>query len=299
MERTAAQNHKFRGRKKSQMIATPISGRQLKIAELIASGYSNRDIAQELKLTEQVVKNVVHALFDKLGVWNRVELANYFSNGSVPESARLRIERDRINELRRQKILDSSGERIFDELASVAANVFEVPIALVAFADSGRIWFKSCVGLSVSEVPREITLCHHTIQQSKVFIVNDALKDQRFMCSPLVTADPQVRFYAAAPILTENGYALGVVCVVDRVPRCPTPAQTAILQSLARLASEQLEMRCRLIDLKQPVATELVDDQCRLEHSQNDGHANKIVCDDTKRSARDSLSISKLSMPVE
>lgn len=233
------------------MSAPPLSSRQSKIAELVGRGYSNRDIAQELKLTEQIVKNVVHALFDKFGVWNRVELANYLANGSTSESARARIERDRINELRRLQILDSSAERIFDELASVAANVFEVPIALVAFADSARIWFKSCVGLTVSEVPREITLCHHTIQQSKVFVVGDALNDQRFMCSPLVTADPQVRFYAAAPILTEDGYAMGVVCVVDRVPRCPTSAQTTILQSLAKLASEQLEMRRRLMDQEQ------------------------------------------------
>lgn len=231
------------------MSGPPISGRQLKIAELIAAGYSNRDIAHELKVSEQVVKNEVHALFDKLGVWNRVELANYFSNGSASDSARLRIEQDRLEELRRKKILDSGAEQIFDELASVAANVFDVPIALVGFADSNRIWFKSCIGLSVPEVPREITLCRHTIQQSEVFIVSDALADQRFMCNPLVTAEPQLRFYAAAPILTEDGYAIGVVCVVDRVPRFPTPAQTAILRSLAKVASQQLEMKSRLIDL--------------------------------------------------
>ena len=239
-----------------------LSDRELKIAALIAEGYSNRDIANQLKLTEQIVKNVVHSLFDRLGVWNRVELANYFSQGNSSEaieSALRRIEQDRVNALRRQKILDTSAEQMFDELASLAANIFGVPIALVAFADSRRIWFKSCIGLNASEVPREITLCHHTIQQSKVFLVSDALYDERFMCSPLVTADPKVRFYAAAPILTEDGYALGVVCIVDRVPRQLTQAQLATLQSLARLASKQLEMRRQLIDGAQSPFTQLTN----------------------------------------
>lgn len=229
----------------------PLSDRQLKIASLVAEGYSNRDIAKELNLNEQIVKNVVHSLFDRLGVWNRVELANYFSEGSssgATETARKRIERDRVAELRRLNILDTSGERIFDELASLAARIFAVPIALVGFADPQRIWFKSCIGLSASEAPREITLCHHTIQQSKVFVVSDASKDQRFMCSPLVTTEPKVRFYAAAPILTHEGYALGVVCIVDRVPRQLDEFQLAILESLARLALEQLEMRRQLTE---------------------------------------------------
>ena len=236
-------------------VSTPaLSDRQLKIAALVAEGYSNRDIAKELKLTEQIVKNVVHSLFDRLGVWNRVELANYFSEGSSSgeiESARGRIERDRIAELRRLSILDTGAERIFDELASLAARIFEVPIALVGFADSARIWFKSCIGLSASEVPREITLCHYTIQQSKVFVVSDALEDARFMCSPLVTTDPKVRFYAAAPILTDDGYALGVVCIVDRIPRRLNEFQLTILQSLARIAVEQLEMRRQLAETQE------------------------------------------------
>lgn len=231
-----------------------LSDREMQIAAFIAQGLSNRDIAKQLRLTEQIVKNVVHSLFDRLGVWNRVELTNYFSQGNSSEaieSALRRIEQDRVNALRHRKILDTGAEQVFDELASLAANVFVVPIALVAFADSHRIWFKSCVGLNASEVPREITLCHHTIQQSRVFVVSDALHDERFMCSPLVTTDPKVRFYAAAPILTDDGYAMGVVCIVDRVPRQLTEAQLATLQSLARLAAKHLEMRRQLIDVAQ------------------------------------------------
>ncbi len=217
----------------------------------VALGYSNRDIAKAQNLTEQIVKNVVHSLFDRLGVWNRVELANYFSEGhssAAVEAARTRIEADRVTEVDRMKILDTAGEKIFDELASLAARIFEVPIALVAFADPTRIWFKSCIGLTEAEVPREITLCHHTIQQSKVMVVPDAAADTRFMCSPLVTTHPKVRFYAAAPILNEDGYGLGAVCVLDRVPRQFSECQLSILQSLARLAIEQLEMRKQLLE---------------------------------------------------
>jgi len=231
----------------------PLSSRQQQVASLVAAGYSNRDIATELNVTEQIVKNVVHSLFDRIGVWNRVELANYFSQSSSPDEvaiAQSRIESDRLAELRRLNILDSSAERIFDELALIAANIFNVPIAVVAFADSNRIWFKSKVGLSASEVPREITICHSTIQQSKVFVVNDALDDQRFSCNPLVVAEPKVRFYASAPILTEAGYALGVVCIVDRVARNFTPTQAAVLQSLARVAREQINLRSQLAALK-------------------------------------------------
>ncbi|MGH9515930.1 MAG: GAF domain-containing protein [Terriglobales bacterium] len=230
-----------------------LSKRQLKVASYVALGYSNRDIAGELGLTQQIVKNVVHSLFDLLGVWNRVELANYFSEGSSAdrvEAARKRIERDRLAEVRRMKILDTAAERIFDELASLAARIFEVPIALVAFADSERIWFKSCIGLSAAYAPREITLCQHTIQQSKVFVVTDASIDERFMCNPLVTADPKLKFYAAAPILSGDGYALGVVCIVDRVPRQFDQSQLSILQSLARVAVEQLEVRRQLLEEK-------------------------------------------------
>lgn len=231
------------------MNKSAFSERQTKVAEYVAAGYSNRDIAKELGLSEQIVKNVVHSLFDKLGVWNRVELANHLlppsSEGDV-ELTMERIERERVTELRRRAILDTAADRVFDEITSLAANAFDVPIALVALVDSDRVWFKSSIGLQIAQVEREISICHHAIQQSSVFIVNDALGDQRFMCSPLVASDPKVRFYAAAPILTDDGYALGVVCVVDRVPRQCTQAQREILVSLARVALEQIEVRAQL-----------------------------------------------------
>lgn len=220
-----------------------LSARQLQVARLAATGLSNREIASELKLTEQIVKNALHSAFDKLGIWNRVELANYFLRDecSSREFSLRRIEAERLSVLEQCNILDTKAEGMFDELANIAAVTFDVPIALVAFADPRRLWFKSNIGLNVSEVPREITICHHTIQQSKVLLISDALKDPRWVCNPLIK-EVGVRFYAAAPIL-KDGYALGVVCIVDRKPREFSSSQLAVLQSLAKVAADIIDLR--------------------------------------------------------
>lgn len=231
-----------------------LSERQLQVAELAADGYSNREIASCLKLTEQVVKNEIHSVFDKLGIWNRVELANRFLRDrpvEVVEQVQKRIEAERLAELRRRQILDTSAEQVFDELAKIALQVFNVPIALVALMDENRLWFKSNIGLDVSQVPRELTICHHTIQRSQVLALWNAPADSRFVRNPLVQ-EVGVQFYAAAPILTDDGYALGVVCVVDRVPRNFGDNQLSVLTSLARLALQHIELRLEL--LQKPVA---------------------------------------------
>jgi len=231
-------------------MAAQLSTRQVEVAELAAQGYSNREIASELKMTEQIVKNVLHTVFDKIGVWNRVELANRLLKDESPavlaESQR-RIEAERLAEVQRRQILDSKAEQVFDEITRIAVATFDVPIALVALIDSGRVWFKSNIGLEVSEVPRELTICHHTIQQSEILALANAPLDSRFICNPLVQ-EFGVRFYAAAPILTEDGYALGVVCIVDRVPREFSASQLSVLTALARIALQQIELRCELLE---------------------------------------------------
>lgn len=220
--------------------------RQLRVAELAAQGYSNREIASELTVTEQVVKNILHSVFDHLGIWNRVELANRFLHGESLADSQRRIEAERLAEVQRQQILDTQAEEFFDEIANLAATVFEVPVAVVDLVDSTRVWFKSNIGLSVSEVPRELSICHHAIQQSQVFSVCDASEDPRFTCSPLIM-ELGVRFYAAAPILTDDGYALGVVCIIDRVPRQFSASQLSILASFARIALQRIQLRRELL----------------------------------------------------
>ena len=229
-----------------------LSPYQLKVGRLVALGHTNRDIAGELKTTEQAIKSALHVIFDKTGCWNRVELASRFLRDASPADRKQsceRMEAARLEELRRQRILDSNAEQVFEEITKMMVAAFDVPIVLVGFMDSGRLWFKSKIGLDVSEVPRELTICHHTIQQSNALVIADAPEDPRFVCNPLVQGFG-VRFYAAAPILS-NGYALGVVCIVDHVPRQFTTSQISLLTSFARLAAQQLELRRELLDAKQ------------------------------------------------
>lgn len=104
-----------------------LSVRQLRVAELAARGYSNREIASELEITEQIVKNVLHSVFDKLGVWNRVELANRFS-ASVQHHAeyQCRIESERVRQLLPPQTVDSKAERIFNPPTRGAASGMEL-----------------------------------------------------------------------------------------------------------------------------------------------------------------------------
>src|SRR5205085_4033535 len=109
-------------------------------------------------------------------------------------------ESERLAALRSYEILDTEPEKSFDDLTSLASHVCETPIALISLVDSDRQWFKSRVGLDIAETARDISFCTHAIQQNQLFMVNDAAHDERFALSELVTEEPRIRFYAAAPI---------------------------------------------------------------------------------------------------
>jgi signal transduction histidine kinase len=141
-------------------------------------------------------------------------------------------EPERLRELYSYRLLDTDPERAFDELAELAAEICEVPIALISLVDQSRQWFKARVGLDAVETARSVAFCAHAILQSDVFIVPDALLDVRFADNPLVTGPPHVRFYAGAPLLTPEGHGLGTLCVIDRVPRQLTPHQKKALTVL-------------------------------------------------------------------
>ena len=142
------------------------------------------------------------------------------------------------------EILDTDEEEAYDELTRLAAEFCEAPIALISLIDGDRQWFKSRVGMQIQETPREHAFCSHAIQTPhRLMLVNDATKDERFADNPLVTGDPNIRFYAAAPLVTATGHALGTLCVIDRVPRTLQGSQIEMLQFLARQVMERFEKR--------------------------------------------------------
>ncbi len=149
----------------------------------------------------------------------------------------------RLEALRQYQILDTPSEQAYDDFTRLASFICEVPIALISLVDAERQWFKSKVGVDVSETARNISFCGHTILSNKTLVVNDALCDQRFVNNPLVTSDPSIRFYAGAPLISPEGHALGSLCVIDRQPRSLSEAQKISLEALARQVVAQLELR--------------------------------------------------------
>ena len=162
-------------------------------------------------------------------------------------------EQARLQALHGYKILDTDPEKAFDDLTILASHICETPVALISLIDSDRQWFKSRVGLSVSETPREVAFCNIAIQQSDLFIVPDATKDPRFSSNPFVVSDPKIRFYAGAPITSSDGHPLGTLCVVDLVPRELTVNQQNALLALSRQVQAQFELRKNLMDLRSAI----------------------------------------------
>jgi GAF domain-containing protein len=162
-------------------------------------------------------------------------------------------EAKRLKVLWEYEVLDTVPEEVFDDLAELAAHICEAPIALISLVDEKRQWFKSRVGTTLSETSREVSFCAYAIAQPDLFIVPDATLHPRLAANPLVTTDPKIRFYAGAPLITPDGYALGTLCVIDKVPRQLRPDQKQALRILARHVVSQLELRRRnkqLVDVR-------------------------------------------------
>jgi anti-sigma regulatory factor (Ser/Thr protein kinase) len=164
-------------------------------------------------------------------------------------------EQARLAALRRYRILDTAPEEAFDDLTLLASHICGTPMALITLIDEDRQWFKSERGLGVRETERSVAFCTHAIKQpGQILEVPDTREDERFRENPFVTGQPHIRFYAGAPLVTPDGYALGTLCVVDTQPRRLTPAQTCALSALRHQAQAQLELRRRLDELKRALA---------------------------------------------
>ncbi len=152
-------------------------------------------------------------------------------------------EAQRLEAVRRFRSLGSSMQDSFDDLVSLAAHLCRAPIAALGFVEADRELFQSSVGLSAREVPRDSSFSAHAILSPKLFVVRDAFGDERF-------AGAAARFYAGAPLVTADGYALGALCVMDNTPRDVNPEESAALQALGRQAVIQLELRRNLAELE-------------------------------------------------
>lgn len=152
-------------------------------------------------------------------------------------------ETERLEALRQYQVLDSGKERNYDEISRLAAFICGTPMAAVTLIDKDRQWFKSTAGFEATETSREAAFCGYTVLQNDILVVEDATKDARFASSPLVTGNPNIRFYAGAPLLSHDECAIGSLCVIDTVPRVLSASQMAALTSLSHLVMTELELR--------------------------------------------------------
>ena len=178
-------------------------------------------------------------------------------------------ERERLEALRRLAVLDTEPDAVLDQLAALASRLCGMPIALVSLVDEKRQWFKSRVGLESRETPREVSLCAHAIlAPDQLFEVEDATLDARFQDNPLVTGEPHLRHYAAAPLLSAEGAALGTLCVIGNKPGRLDGGQRAALTGLAQIVSRQLSLYQATRDLRETLgATEKMRRQLEAQRA--------------------------------
>jgi signal transduction histidine kinase len=163
----------------------------------------------------------------------------------VPEN-----EVERLIALQSYNIIDSGEEKDFDAIASIASAICQTPISLITFIDEKRQWFKSHIGTELTENYRDLSFCTHTIAgPDDIMIVPDALQDERFVGNPVVT-EAKVTFYAGVPLINEDGFALGTLCVLDQKPHDFSGEQVDALKALAKQVVDKIELRRKVLSLE-------------------------------------------------
>ena len=179
-------------------------------------------------------------------------------------------ESQRLEALHAFGVLDTLPEQGYDDIVFLASRICESPIALMSLVDRDRQWFKARVGLDACETSRDSAFCAHAIlEPDRLFVVEDATQDERFVDNELVTGQPNIRFYVGAPLVTAAGDVLGTLCVIDRVPRRLSDEQSNALAALSRQVIAQLELRRSVQDLHR-LASDLQASRALLERSNND-----------------------------
>lgn len=153
------------------------------------------------------------------------------------------IEIKRLESLHKYEILDSPADGDFDEITSLAAKIFNVPIAIITLVDTDRIWFKSSYGIEVEEIPRDPGLCSSAIMSDDIYIIENARIDPRTLANPLVAGLMGLQFYAAATLKSLDGYNLGTFCIIDVTPRRLDARESSMLRQLSRIVMDLVELR--------------------------------------------------------
>jgi signal transduction histidine kinase len=157
----------------------------------------------------------------------------------IPEN-----ELERLKVLRTYNLLDTLPDEDYDAITKIAAAICNTPIALISIIDENRQWFKSRHGLETKETSRDFAFCAHSIlKPDELLIINDARKDNRFHDNPLTAGDPNVVFYAGAPLNSLEGYPLGTLCVIDNEPKDLNENQKESLKLLSRQVTLLFELR--------------------------------------------------------
>jgi PAS domain S-box-containing protein len=152
-------------------------------------------------------------------------------------------EQDRLKALESYSVMDTLPEEDFDSITQLASYICGTPIALVSLLDQDRQWFKSSVGLELKEYPKSISFCQYATNKDEVYEVQNALENELFSDNPLVTGNPDIRFYAGAALIDKEGFNLGTLCVIDTIPRALTENQNNALRLLAKQVINLLRLR--------------------------------------------------------
>jgi PAS domain S-box-containing protein len=184
----------------------------------------------------------------------------------------------RLKAVHRYDILDTEPEQAFDDITQMASHVCGTPMAGIGLLDDNRQWFKSTVGMTEDDRARAVALCAQRILQAELFVVTDALAGERFAARSPETGTSGIRFYAGVPLITPDGYAIGMLCVADRAPRDLPARQGAMLQALGRQVVALLELRRSLSELRHTVAErQRTDESLRLLGSAVDQSSESIT----------------------
>lgn len=179
-------------------------------------------------------------------------------------------EEKRIEELKRYGILDTPPDGSFDRITRLAAMLYNVPIAIISLVDTERIWFKSAHGLGVQQINRDPGLCASAILSDEVYVVENAATDPRTLTNPLVAGEFGLRFYAAAPLQTEDQCNLGTLCIIDKTPRTLTEKEEKILKELAEIVMDEMELRLALRNTVANVKKLALDIRDQLDDTMNE-----------------------------